>query len=616
VLSSRAVATAPRDMQGRAAAPRAATGALWGAAAAGLLVSRLPPSSAVVLLAVGAGLGAAAALAMPAAEALRHPGLATIAALAGVSMMVVPEPTFFLLVPLLAAATAWPLALPEGEAAERPLPRWAMPAVFAAAAAAFFGQSAHRHWTFASGGRDLGLFYQTHWLIAHGQPLLNTVMGMPVFADHMTLDDFLVAPLLRLHDSATTLLLVQALVVASAVFPAQDMAARLLGRPRFGLGLALAWVLAPDVQMGVMFDYNQTPFASALLVWTAWALAGRGPVAVCVTAILACGAKGNFCLYVAVLALVLSWRTVPWRRGLAVAVLALALFVVELTVLFPWFRAGGFRHWEFEELGQGPREIAVSLATRPWHAAALLADHTQKRRSLLLPLSTTGYLGLADPLTLVLQLPNWGERFLSTHRTRWWGYYYGMPAVAMALVGAVLGARRLQEAGQAGTRLGGYVTACALLVGVFPPYKTQDGDRRSPLYTSRRPYAATDEDVRTQEHAVRFVGRDPRLKVAAQYHLLPHLAGRPYIYELDHAPDADVVALQLDGGTWPDGRPSWRRRVQEVWATGRFHVGFCEGQTVVLYRGPEPSVACPAWEAFLAGAPPAASAEEAAPPPP
>jgi hypothetical protein len=152
-------------------------------------------------------------------------------------------------------------------------------------------------------------------------------------------------------------------------------------------------------------------------------------------------------------------------------------------------------------------------------------------------------------------------------------------------------------------------------VGIAPPYKTNDGDLRSPLYTSRRPYAASEADVRTQRDAVRHIGRDPRLVVAAQYHLLPHLAGRPFIYELDHAPEADVVALQLDGGTWPDGRPAWRRRLQEVWATDRFHVGFCEGQTVVLYRGPEPSVACPAWDGLLTSAAPAASAAEAPPPP-
>jgi uncharacterized membrane protein len=387
-----------------------------------------------------------------------------------------------------------------------------------------------------------------------------------------------------------------------------------LGRPRLGLGLAAAWVLAPDVHMGVMFDYNQTPAAAALLLWVAWAMTCRGPVAVVVTALLACGAKTNFCIYVAVLALVLSFRFKSWRRGSVVIGLSLVVFVLELSVLFPWFRAGGFRHWDFEDLGEGPREIAVSMATHPLHAATLLVDHPQKRRALLLPLASTGYVGMADPAALLLQIPNWAERFLSSHRTRWWGYYYGMPAVATALVGAILGARRLQSAALAGPRLGGYVAMCALIAGVFPPYKTQDGDRISPLYTPRRPYAAEDEDVRTQAAAVRFVGRDPRLKVAAQYHLLPHLAGRPFIYELDHAADADVVALQLNGGTWPDGRPSWRRLVAAVWASGRFHVAFCQGQTVVLYRGPEPSVPCPSWDSFRAGTATTAPAEAAAPP--
>ncbi len=575
-----------------------AIGALWGLGLGGLFTPRLAPAHQLVALALGLVLGAALAAARPAAEAFRHPVLAVAAAVCGLVITRQPEPTFFLLVPLLAAAVAWPFG-PAPD--ERPLPRWIVPALFAAAAGVFFLQSANRHWTFASGGRDLGLFYQTHWLMAHGQPLLNTVMGMPVLADHMTFDDFLVAPLLRLHDSATTLLLVQALAVASAVFPLYGLGARLLGRPRGALALPLAWVLAPDVHMGVMFDYNQTPFASALLAWTAWALLTRGPVAVLVTALLACAAKDDICLYVALMAAVLALRGVSGKRSAAVVALALGLFAVEIGVLFPWYREGGFRHWEFEELGAGPKEIATAMVTRPWRVAELLVDHPQKRRSLLLPLVTAGYVPAADPVILALQLPNWGERFLSTHRTRWWGYYYGMPALATALVGLVFGWRRLQAAGRAGPGLPRFVVLCALLPGLIPPYRGPDGDLRSPLYSLRRPYAAEPEDVVTQEHAVAFIGRDPRLRVAAQYHLLPHLAGRPYVYELDHAREADVVALQLDGGTWPDGRATWRTRVQETWATGRFHVAFCERRTVVLYRGPEPGVPCPAWAAFLGG---------------
>src|SRR5262249_21776571 len=104
------MASATSDAPARGALPRAATGALSGPAGAGRLGRVLSPATAFAVLALGALLGAATALAVPGAEALHHPLLATVAALAGVSMTMAPEPAFFLLVPLLAAGIAWPLA--------------------------------------------------------------------------------------------------------------------------------------------------------------------------------------------------------------------------------------------------------------------------------------------------------------------------------------------------------------------------------------------------------------------------------------------------------------------------------------------------------------------------
>ncbi|HEV7502282.1 MAG TPA: hypothetical protein VGQ33_19840, partial [Vicinamibacteria bacterium] len=111
---------------------------MWGVAAAGLLVARLPPPTALLVLAAGAVAGAVAAFA--GAEAWRHPLLASAGAGAGALMMVAPEPVFFLLVPLVAAAIAWPTRpVADGEG---PLPPWATPGLFAGAASAFFWQSA------------------------------------------------------------------------------------------------------------------------------------------------------------------------------------------------------------------------------------------------------------------------------------------------------------------------------------------------------------------------------------------------------------------------------------------------------------------------------------------
>ena len=148
-------------------------------------------------------------------------------------------------------------------------------------------------------------------------------MGMHALADHMELIDWAVAPLLRLHDSPATLLFVQALALASAVFPLFWMGRRVLESSRAGLTLALAWLLAPDMHMGLMFDYNPTQLGAAALIWTAWALTCRGLPAALIAAFVACLTKENTCLYMAVVAAVLALRGAPRRRALAVVVLSL-----------------------------------------------------------------------------------------------------------------------------------------------------------------------------------------------------------------------------------------------------------------------------------------------------
>ncbi len=581
-------------------AARALCGAGWGLAAAGLVLSHLRVAPSAAWLATGAAAGALLAVARPALEAWRHPLAALLAAAAGVLAVFVPEPAFFLLAPLVAAALAWPLRsqASEPEGIPRALPRWVVPALFAGVALVFFLQSANRYWGFGAGSKDLGLFYQTHWLIAHGHAPLNTVMGMHALADHMELLDYLVAPLLWLHDGPETLLAVQSLALASAVFPLFGLGRHVLESNRAGLALAGVWLLAPDVHLGVMFDYNPTLLGASGLLWTAWALLCRGLAASLLAGAVTCLAKENLCLYVAVLAGVLALRGAA-RRGLVVMGLALALFAFEMLVVFPAFRTGGFRHWEFEELGETPRETAATALTRPQAAADLMLNHPQKRRALLQPLAATGFVGLADPLSVVLQLPNWGERFLSTHATRWWGYHYGVPAAATAVIGLVLGWRRLRTARRDGPGLKRYVLLCALLVGVLPPYRTPGGNRRSDLYHLRQSYVVAPHDAATMRAAIAFVGKGPDLKVAAQDRLLPALAGRRAIYMLDRALEADVVVLQMNGATWPDGRPSWRRRVREIWASGAFAVAFCEGESVVLRRGAPPGLPCAPFETQL-----------------
>ena len=316
---------------------------------------------------------------------------------------------------------------------------------------------------------------------------------------------------------------------------------------------------------------------------------------------IACLAREDLCLYVAVLAAVLALRGAPWRRAAAIAGPgARRSSRVEVVVLFPRFRPSGFRHWEqFEEAGE-----TAGRGARPLGLATAMVDHPQKRRSLLQPLTATGFIGLADPLSIALQVPNWGERFFSSYGTRWWGYHYGVPAAATALVGAILGWRRLRARGPRRPadgrlprrlRAGHRAPAAVLDAGAArAPRAPQRAVPRRGRRTRWRPRTCAPPTPRCASS-----GSNPYLVVAAQDRLLPHLAGRRTILMLDRALEAEVIALQLNGATWPDGRPTWRRRVHAIAATGAYGVAFCEGQTVVLRRGAS-SVPCPSWDAFLA----------------
>jgi uncharacterized membrane protein len=525
-------------------------------------------------------------------------------ALAGAGLVVLalrlaPVPWFFALVPAVAFSLVGLVSRRTEAPPRAEPPPYALALTFAAFALAFFLQSARRHWSFGSGALDLGLFFQTHWLMAEGRPAFSSLLGMHAFADHLTLLDPLVAQVLRLRSDADALLLVQALTAASGVFPLAFLGRRYLGGEWAGLALAWLWLLQPDLHCGVMFDYNPNQMASAGLLWTTWALLCRGFGAALAFALLTCLSKENLCLYVATLALVLAFRGAAPKRCAAVIGLALLVFVVDLFVLQPRF--GGFRHWDYDDLGSTPREALATAARHPLRTAGLLVSTSEKQQALLQPLAATGFVGARDPVSLVLLLPNWAERLLSSRRTRWWGYHYGSPAAAMALVGVFLAWWRLRQTGRGASRLGAYALSCALLVGTFPPYLTAAGNPRSDLYVWRWRQASAPEDVATQREAVAFVGRDPALRVAAQYYLVPHLAARPYVYGLDGAEEADVVVLQLNGGSSPGGRAGYRARVFRLVDHGGFEVAFCRGQSVVLRRrGRGPAVGCPAFEAFLA----------------
>ncbi|MBI3178581.1 MAG: DUF2079 domain-containing protein, partial [Deltaproteobacteria bacterium] len=427
-----------------------------------------------------------------------------------------------------------------------------------------FVQSYRRHLWFGSGGKDLGLFHQSAWLLSRFESPHNTLLGSHAFADHLEFIDIAAAPLQWIWPAAGALLLFQALLVGLGVVPLFDLAKRRLGSLSAAWLMAVVYLCGIDMQNAVMFDWNPTTCGAALLPWVVW-LFERGRVVGFAFAVAALAlTKENLVLYALALCLTLA-RGTERRAALAAAAVLAAWFVIEIKVLFPLF-GGEFRHLRYPALGDSGLEIARSVLASPHRAFALLLTPGAKIDGLLAPFSSVAFACVLAPRYGIAFAPAVLERFWSAHSNRWWDHHYGAGIGVLAVLAAIEGLGRLKVwADTRGRRdLAPAAVVAVLLACVAIASLPRFGP--GPLWVWRHSYYASPQDRRDAEALVARV--PPGAPLAAQNHLLPHLSARPKLFEISRPVRAEFVALDLAQAAWPFERGYPRKLAGELLREG------------------------------------------------
>lgn len=81
------------------------------------------------------------------------------------------------------------------------------------------GLSLGRHEALLSSAYDLGIFNQAMWLIANGQEPFSTFIQHHILADHASFVLYIIALPYALWKTPEALLVLQAAIVSSAIFP-------------------------------------------------------------------------------------------------------------------------------------------------------------------------------------------------------------------------------------------------------------------------------------------------------------------------------------------------------------------------------------------------------------
>ncbi|SDO56338.1 Uncharacterized membrane protein [Nakamurella panacisegetis] len=311
-------------------------------------------------------------------------------------------------------------AVPTGPGLDRQLQRWLPWGVAALLAVFYAAVSIRRHVELLTSAYDLGIYDQAVRSYSHFSLPYNSVQSahFDVLGDHFSPVLALLAPLYWIHDSPTTLLAAQAVLIAVAVVPLMRWAHRSIGLGA-ALVVGLGYGLSFGVANAVTFDFHEVAFAAPLIAFAAVALGeGRLTAAVAWAAPLVL-VKEDLGLTVAVVGLLVAWRGRRMLGLLTAAGGALGAALAVLVIIPGMNPLGHNNH-------------ASKFGTSILHQFTILLSPDIKILTLVFLLAPTVFLAIRSPI-IALAVPTVLWRFLATD-PNYWGNQFHYSLILMPVI--------------------------------------------------------------------------------------------------------------------------------------------------------------------------------------
>lgn len=428
-------------------------------------------------------------------------------------------------------------------------------------AAVFSWLSLARHAAFQSHAFDLGNMDQAVWNILHGHLFRFTDMevGHVVLTSRLAIHVepllLLFAPLYLLHSGPETLLVAQALVVATGAVPAYLLARHLLGRAWFSLAFPLAYLLHPSLQNVLLDDFHAVALSAAFLLWAMYFFCRSQLVTFGLFAVLAMATKEEVGLVIACLGVWALVRRHRWT-GLLCIVGGIGWFLVSVAIIIPHFNPSGHSPYlaRYTYLGHGLTGIVGGAAHHPSLVLRTLGSQARLQYLLVL-LHPLGFSSLLAFPVLLIASPVLLINMLSTDATMYSGFYqYSAEIVPVIVVASILGiawiSTRSDTVSRGEMSLLTPVLCCLAVVASLVDSRAYGFTPLASGYL----IPTTGSHQRLETNTLALI--PPRAVVAAADEIEPHLSDRPWVYLLPtvhpgNGPPAGFIVLDASVPSLP-----------------------------------------------------------------
>jgi uncharacterized membrane protein len=387
------------------------------------------------------------------------------------------------------------------------------------------------HAAFATQTFDFGIYDQGLWLLSRFKEPFITLRGLNLFGDHASLIMIPMAPLFWVADDPRALLLFTVAALAAGGPLVYAIGRRSDLPPPLAAALAGGFLLYPALTWATWWNFHPELAAIPLMLGSFLLAAQRRPRLSAALLVAVLLVKEDAALVVVPMALWFGLaRPRMWslRQSLIVAVVGIAFFVFEFTVLLPAFSPTGELIYvgRYARFGDTMPEAFVGMIVHPMTTLSVLfsARSIAYLARMLLPLPTC----LLRPSILLVAAPITAANLLSGQLGQQdIKFHYAAYLTAVVAIAAVLGAARLRQwLGDRADRPAMVVTVGAGLLAIALVANVAWSP--SPIGVERRQWFGPDVfDERRAEHLAEI---PDNAVVSADPFIAPHLAHRTTVY--------------------------------------------------------------------------------------
>jgi uncharacterized membrane protein len=434
-----------------------------------------------------------------------------------------------------------PLRLFTGGSARR-LSIYLLTALIAAYTIFFLVWSLGRHRSFNSYAFDLAWQNQAFYTLLHtGNPRITLYVTLNHLGNHFQPLYYLLAPIYALHQDATTLLVLQTILLSLAALPLYLVAERRLGNPWAALVVALVYLLYPALHGINNFDFHGLALLIPFVCFMLYALETDRLRLFWVFFVLALITREDTAISLSGVGLYLILDRRRRRMGLLVLGVCVGYFLFVLRMMSAFDGYADLQ--KYTALGVPEQQnffgVLLTILTNPRFVFHHMFFNPEKIVYLLKILVPVLFLPLFAGKRVLLLLPGLSIILLSnTYYTYWIFCPYTAHLIPYVFFLSIIGMQRIRSRA-ADVKLS-TLAAALLVAGVLMNYEYG-------LIFSKR-FPGFLRPTEREQTAYSFFSQIPAAaSLTTTSSLAPHLAARTRIHLFDGNPaETDYILMDLD----------------------------------------------------------------------